>query len=56
MGRQKKEQKYKMRIQEAHLNTSLIHNGAQGMTLRTKKGINPSKDPQGSPGGERYQL
>ena len=30
---------------------SPIHTGAHGMTLRTKK-RNPSKDPQGSPGGE----
>ena len=53
MGRQKNEQNI-MRIRKAHLNTSLIHYGALGMTLRTKKRINPSKDPQGSPGGVNF--
>jgi len=52
MGRQKTKLN-KKRKQKAHLNTSPIHTGAHGMTLRTKK-RNPSKDPQGSPGGGSF--
>jgi len=45
-----------LRKQKAHLNTSPIHTGAHGLTLRTKK-RNPSKDPQSSPdGGKRIHL